>query len=100
MSFRELIVWRTTTDAVVMRREFSGQESFDGLGATGMRLVCADEGRVLWLRRGRLAEVTDSPEIRHLEQAGRYDDFAVHPDGDLLAAVGSTELVRVWHWSG
>lgn len=43
--------------------------------------VCADEGRVLWLRRGRLSEVTDSPEIRHLEQAGRYDDFAVHPDG-------------------
>ncbi|MEU9896728.1 hypothetical protein ACIBCS_32370 [Streptomyces phaeochromogenes] len=99
-SFRELIVWRTATDTVVMRREFSRQESFDGLGATGMRLVCADEGRVLWLRRGRLSEVTDSPEIRHLEQAGRYDDFAVHPDGDLLAAAGSTELVRVWHWNG
>ncbi|MCX5597187.1 hypothetical protein OOK29_03470 [Streptomyces phaeochromogenes] len=62
--------------------------------------VRADEGRVLLLRRGRLSEVTDSPEIRHLEQAGRYDDFVVHPDGDLLAAAGSTELVRVWHWNG
>ncbi|MFI6338091.1 hypothetical protein [Streptomyces sp. NPDC050535] len=99
-SFQELIVWRTATNAVVLRREFSRQERFDGFGAKGMRLVCADEGRVLWLRRGRLSEVTASPEIRQLEQAGRYDDFAVHPDGDLLAAAGGTDLVRVWQLSG
>ncbi|MFD9193587.1 SAV_2336 N-terminal domain-related protein [Streptomyces phaeochromogenes] len=97
-SFRELIVWRTATDAVVMRREFSRQETFDGLGATGMRLVCTDEGRVLWLRRGRLSEVTDGlPEYLPLKQSRPYDDFAVHPGGELLAAVGSTEL-RVWAW--
>ncbi|MFD0305195.1 hypothetical protein [Streptomyces sp. NPDC127119] len=99
-SFRELIVWRTGGDEIVLRREFSGQERFDGLGAKGMRLVCADEGRVLWLRRGLLSQVTDGPEIRHLEQAGRYDDFAVHPDGHLLVAVGGTDLVKVWEWNG
>ncbi|MER5433816.1 5'-methylthioadenosine/S-adenosylhomocysteine nucleosidase [Streptomyces sp. NPDC002588] len=99
-TFRELIVWRTADDTVVLQREFRGRESADALGAHGMRLVCTDEGRVLWLRRGLLSEVTDRPEIRHLEQAGRYDDFAVHHDGDLLAAVGAGELVRVWRWHG
>ncbi|MDX2823996.1 5'-methylthioadenosine/S-adenosylhomocysteine nucleosidase [Streptomyces ipomoeae] len=99
-TFRELRVWRIADQSVVLHREFSGQESVDGLGAQGMRLLCTDEGRVLWLRRGLLSQVTDRPEIRHLEQAGRYDDFAVHPDGNLLAAVSATDLVRVWEWNG
>ncbi|MGW3147029.1 phosphorylase family protein [Streptomyces sp. NPDC001177] len=99
-TFRELVVRRIADGSVVLRRDFSGQESRDGLGAKGMRLLCTDAGGVLWLRRGRLCQVTDSPEIRHLEQAGRYDDFAVHPDGGLLAAAGSQNLVRVWQWSG
>ncbi|MFJ2238262.1 hypothetical protein [Streptomyces sp. NPDC087859] len=52
------------------------------------------------LRRGLLSQVTHQPEIRHLEQAGRYDDFAVHLDGNLLAAVSGTSLVRTWEWNG
>ncbi|MFF3610831.1 hypothetical protein [Streptomyces sp. NPDC002580] len=99
-TFREAIVWRIADDTVVLHREFSPRESRDAAGARGMRLVCADEGRLLWLRRGLLSQITDSREVRHLEQPGRYDDFAVHPDGDLLAAVGGTDLVRVWGWRG
>ncbi|MGW1587897.1 phosphorylase family protein [Streptomyces sp. NPDC002386] len=98
-SFRELLVRRVADDSIVLRRPFSAQESWDGLDAKGMRLLCTDSGRVLWLRRGRLCQVTDRPEIRHLEQEGRYDDFAAHQGGDLLAAVGDEGLVRVWQWS-
>lgn len=99
-TFRELRVWLTADQTIVLHREFSRHESVDSLGAQGMRLLCTDEGRVLWLRRGLLSQVTHHPEIRHLEQAGRYDDFAVHPDGNLLAAVSGTSLVRTWEWNG
>lgn len=99
-TFRELRVWRTDGQSVVLHREFSRHESFDGLGAQGMRLLCTDEGKVLWLRRGLLSQVTHAPEIRHLEQAGRYDDFALHPDGNLLAGISTTGLVRTWEWNG
>ncbi|MFI1720674.1 hypothetical protein [Streptomyces sp. NPDC020489] len=99
-TFRELRVWRTADRSIVLHRQFSRSESVDALGAQGMRLICTDEGKVLWLRRGLLSEVTHRPEIRHLEQAGRYQDFALHPDGNLLAAVSGTGLVRTWEWNG
>jgi hypothetical protein len=99
-SFRELKVWRTEDRAVVTHREFSHQEAVDGLGAHGMRLLCTDEGKVLWLRRGLLSRVTGHPEILHLEQTGRYEDLAIHHDGQLLAAVTRAGLVRTWQWDG
>ncbi|MFJ2238261.1 hypothetical protein [Streptomyces sp. NPDC087859] len=46
-TFRELRVWLTADQTIVLHREFSGQESVDSLGAQGMRLFCTDEGRVL-----------------------------------------------------
>ncbi|MFI5688060.1 hypothetical protein [Streptomyces sp. NPDC051636] len=75
--FRELLVRRIVDRSLVLRRAFSERDSRGGLGAKAMRLLCTDDGRVLWLRRGRLCQATDSPGIRHREQAGRYDDFPI-----------------------
>lgn len=99
-SLREMLVWRTEDESVVLHRAFDGKEAFDGLGAAGMRLTCTDNGLVIWLRRGKLSQVTDDPEIRQLEQAGRYDDISLHPSGHLLAAAGDKGLIRAWEWHG
>ncbi|MET8976705.1 hypothetical protein ABZX85_13915 [Streptomyces sp. NPDC004539] len=97
-TLKELRLWRTDDGTVLLHRRLGGKEMLDSAGATGMRLSCTDTGTVLWLRRGKLSQVTDAPEIRQLEQAGRYDDAVVHPSGHLLGAVGDRGAVRVWEW--
>ncbi|MFE7838458.1 hypothetical protein ACFU53_21085 [Streptomyces sp. NPDC057474] len=96
VTFEEVVVWSVADGREVYRSPLGNRQSFEGLGAAQMRLVCTDTGTLLWLKRGRLVCPTTGPAGTQLQQSGYYNDFALSRDGRLAALLDSEGGLSVW----